>query len=73
MKLVIFAATLYSVVLSMPHDIKLDGGIDECGAKDARKFKLIQTGDDKMDIACELCLDLVLIAETYAECGEVSV
>lgn len=24
-----------------------------------------------MDIACELCLDLVLIAETYAECGEV--
>ncbi|KAK6033326.1 hypothetical protein OSTOST_00463 [Ostertagia ostertagi] len=72
MKLILLVATLCSAAISMPRDVKLDG-IDDCGAKDVKLFKFIKTGDAKMDIACELCLDMVLIAETYAECGEAEV
>ncbi|KAL6722875.1 hypothetical protein Aduo_017951 [Ancylostoma duodenale] len=63
---------LCGVVVSMPQNVKPDG-IDNCGAKTVKLFKLIATGDAKMDIACEMCLDMVLIAETYAECGEAEV
>ncbi|VDP21999.1 unnamed protein product [Heligmosomoides polygyrus] len=68
----VLIAALCAVALSAPHDVK-PGGIDDCGAKAVKQFKLVATGNAKMDIACELCLDLVLIAETYAECGEAEV
>nr|CDJ82481.1 CBN-SPP-18 protein [Haemonchus contortus] len=73
MKIALLVATLCGIAFSMPRDIKLDGGIDECGAKDIKLIKFLKTGDDKFDIVCEMCLDMVLIAETYAECGEAEV
>ncbi|EYC33962.1 hypothetical protein Y032_0001g182 [Ancylostoma ceylanicum] len=66
----LFIALLCGVVVAMPQK---PGGIDNCGAKTVKSFKLIATGDAKMDIVCEMCLDMVLIAETYAECGEAEV
>ncbi|CAJ0608864.1 unnamed protein product [Cylicocyclus nassatus] len=68
MKLAILFAVLCGLVLSMPKASKR--GIDECGAKDIKRYIFLATGNDKMDIVCEMCLDLVLIAETYAECEE---
>ncbi|WKY15966.1 hypothetical protein Q1695_000996 [Nippostrongylus brasiliensis] len=65
-------SAVVAIAYSMPADVK-PGGIDECGAKAVKMFTFAKTGDDKMDIACELCLDLVLIAESYAECGEAEV
>ncbi|KAK6766425.1 hypothetical protein RB195_025997 [Necator americanus] len=69
MKFVLLSVFLCGVVLSMPQNVK-PAKFDNCGAKAVKQFKLIATGNAKMDIACEMCLDLVLIAETYAECGE---
>ncbi|VDM77017.1 unnamed protein product [Strongylus vulgaris] len=71
MKIAIVLAVLCGVVVSMPKGTKL--GIDECGAKEVKQFKFVAVGKDKMDIACEMCLDMVLIAETYAECEEAEV
>ncbi|KHJ99926.1 hypothetical protein OESDEN_00111 [Oesophagostomum dentatum] len=73
MKFALLFALVCGVVYSMPKDVKPGVMDTQCGAKEVKQFKFIATGDDKMDIACEMCLDMVLIAETYAECEEAEV
>lgn len=43
----LFPAALCAVALSAPHDVK-PGGIDDCGAKAVKQFKLVATGNGKM-------------------------
>ncbi|CAI4222379.1 unnamed protein product [Auanema sp. JU1783] len=68
MKILVFVVVSFLAVNAMPADL---GQADNCGAKKAvRQFKLLTTGEAASDFECEMCLDLVLISETYAECGE---
>ncbi|CAI5454832.1 unnamed protein product [Caenorhabditis angaria] len=43
---------------------------DQCGAVDITKMAKRYVPVQNSDVSCEICLDLVLIAETYAECEE---
>ncbi|CAA92462.1 Saposin B-type domain-containing protein [Caenorhabditis elegans] len=43
---------------------------DQCGAVDITKMAKRYVPSQNSDATCEICLDLVLIAETYAECDE---
>ncbi|CAD6185358.1 unnamed protein product [Caenorhabditis auriculariae] len=65
MKLLFVSAVCFAIAFSAPQPKKRD---DQCGAVDlkvSKKYVPFQA-----DITCEICLDLVLIAETYAECEE---
>uniref|UniRef100_A0AC34QVF5 Saposin B-type domain-containing protein n=1 Tax=Panagrolaimus sp. JU765 TaxID=591449 RepID=A0AC34QVF5_9BILA len=48
---------------------KKSGSGPNCGAKDAPKKSFLLPNKDT-SIGCELCLDLVQVAEMYAECDE---
>uniref|UniRef100_A0A1I7T7I5 Saposin B-type domain-containing protein n=1 Tax=Caenorhabditis tropicalis TaxID=1561998 RepID=A0A1I7T7I5_9PELO len=43
---------------------------DQCGAVDITKSAKRYIPVQNSDATCEICLDLVLIGETYAECEE---
>ncbi|PAV84483.1 hypothetical protein WR25_18291 isoform A [Diploscapter pachys] len=66
------ALVALSIALSscMPADLKPQQADDNCGAVDVKRTWLYLTTGTDADVGCEICLDLVLIAETYSECEE---
>uniref|UniRef100_A0A8R1DTT3 Saposin B-type domain-containing protein n=1 Tax=Caenorhabditis japonica TaxID=281687 RepID=A0A8R1DTT3_CAEJA len=64
--LVVLAFSACSIAFARPNT----QNADQCGAVDITKLTKRYIPVQKSDVTCEICLDLVLIAETYAECEE---
>ncbi|CAI2351876.1 unnamed protein product [Caenorhabditis sp. 36 PRJEB53466] len=63
------ALVLLFAVLATAYSVPI-GHNDQCGAVDITKMAKRYVPVQNSDATCEICLDLVLIAEMYAECEE---